>query len=83
MGWACQKRLKREFGGCDRDGWDSSLGPCFASGGGLDNGGAGEAVDWRLDMKLGFGASGGGVPLCQSSILCAMERLEQEHRRLG
>jgi len=41
---------------------DSSLGACFASGGGLVNGGTGVAVDWRLDMKLGFGASGGGVP---------------------
>lgn len=40
----------------------SSLGPCFASGGGLVNGGTGVEVDWRLDMKLGFGASGGGVP---------------------
>jgi hypothetical protein len=31
-------------------------------GGGLVNGGAGVVVDWRRDMELGFGASGGGVP---------------------
>ena len=40
----------------------SSLGSCFALGGGPVNGGTGVEVDWRLDMKLGFGASGGGVP---------------------
>ena len=40
----------------------SSLDPCFASGGGLVDGGAGLVVDWRRDMKLGFGARGGGVP---------------------
>jgi hypothetical protein len=40
----------------------SSLGPSFASGGGLDNAGAGEVVDWRLDTKLGLGVRGGGGP---------------------
>lgn len=38
----------------------SSLGPGFVLGRGLDNGGAAVAVDWRLDMRLGFGVSGGG-----------------------
>ena len=38
----------------------SSLAPGFVSGRGLDNGGTGMEVDWRLDMRLGFGASGGG-----------------------
>jgi len=40
----------------------SSLGPGFTSYRGLDNGGVGLVVDWRLDMRLGLGASGGGVP---------------------
>jgi hypothetical protein len=38
----------------------SSLGPGLASGRGLEGGGAGLGIDWRLDMKLGFGVTGGG-----------------------